>query len=53
MSLQTDALLLSKERQLQRRLMGKRIGLDVGAFGLLLPVGVVGIARGVWAIANG
>ena len=53
MSLQTDALLLSKERQLQKRLMGKRLGLDLVACGVLLPVGVIGIARGVWAIAVG
>ncbi|CAD6569948.1 MAG: hypothetical protein CYPHOPRED_003667 [Cyphobasidiales sp. Tagirdzhanova-0007] len=50
--IQTDTLLLQKERQLQRRLMGNRLWMDLACFGLLLPVGIVGFARGVWAIAS-
>lgn len=33
--------------------MGKRIWMDLGTFGLLLPVGVVGMGRGIWAFATG
>jgi hypothetical protein len=51
--IQSDVLLLNKERQLQRRLMGKRLGMDLGAFGVLLPLGIVGLARGIWAVTQG
>jgi hypothetical protein len=51
-TIQTDTLLLQKERQLQKRLMGRRLWMDLGTFGLLLPVGVVGFARGCWALAS-
>ncbi|TNY17279.1 hypothetical protein DMC30DRAFT_452611 [Rhodotorula diobovata] len=37
----TDALLARKERQMQRRLSGRRVWLDAGVFGLLGPVGVL------------
>ncbi|GAA5993953.1 hypothetical protein JCM11641_007596 [Rhodosporidiobolus odoratus] len=49
----TDALLQRKERQVQRRLSGRRVWTDVGVFGLLGPVGVVLVARGVWALVSG
>lgn len=50
--IQTDTLLLSKEHQLQKRLMGKRIWMDLVAFGLLLPFGIIGFGRGIWALAS-
>ncbi|GAA5864151.1 hypothetical protein JCM8547_005154 [Rhodosporidiobolus lusitaniae] len=49
----SDALLQRKERQLQRRLSGRRVWTDVGVFGLLGPVGVVLVGRGVWALVSG
>ncbi|GAA5821118.1 hypothetical protein JCM11251_001971 [Rhodosporidiobolus azoricus] len=48
--LQVDALLLRKERSIQRKLSGRRVWSDVGVFGALGPVGVVLVGRGVWAL---
>ncbi|KWU42936.1 hypothetical protein RHOSPDRAFT_35550 [Rhodotorula sp. JG-1b] len=41
-----DELLERKEREMQRRLSGRRIWTDLGVFGVLGPVGVVLVARG-------
>lgn len=41
-----DALLLRKERAVQRRLTGRRIWMDAGVGLALLPVGVVVLVRG-------
>ncbi|GAA6020485.1 hypothetical protein JCM11491_001369 [Sporobolomyces phaffii] len=46
----TDPLLLAKERQIQRKLGGRRLWTDVAVFGVLGPVGVVVVVRGVWAL---
>ncbi|GAA5926445.1 uncharacterized protein JCM15063_000278 [Sporobolomyces koalae] len=46
----TDPLLLAKERQIQRRLGGRRLWTDVAVFGGLGPVGVVVVVRGIWAL---
>ncbi|GAA5901479.1 uncharacterized protein JCM6883_000224 [Sporobolomyces salmoneus] len=46
----TDPLLLAKERQIQRRLGGRRLWTDVAVFGVLGPVGVVVVIRGIWAL---
>ncbi|GAA6041786.1 hypothetical protein JCM8097_007160 [Rhodosporidiobolus ruineniae] len=51
-SFTSDVLLQRKERQLQRRLSGRRLWTDVGVFGLLGPVGVVLVGRGVWALVG-
>ena len=51
-AIQQDTLLLQKEKQLQKKLMGKRIWIDLATFGLLLPAGIVGFARGIWALAQ-
>ncbi|GAA5958773.1 hypothetical protein JCM21900_004757 [Sporobolomyces salmonicolor] len=48
----TDALLQRKERQVQRRLSGRRVWTDVGVFGVLGPVGVVVLVRGVVALVG-
>ncbi|GJN94308.1 hypothetical protein Rhopal_007382-T1 [Rhodotorula paludigena] len=48
-----DALLARKERQMQRRLSGRRIWTDAGVFGLLAPVGVVLVVRGTIALVKG
>lgn len=48
-----DALLARKERQMQRRLSGRRIWTDAGVFGLLAPVGVVLVVRGTVALVKG
>ncbi|KAG0654999.1 hypothetical protein C6P46_001288 [Rhodotorula mucilaginosa] len=45
-----DELLERKEREMQRRLSGRRIWTDLGVFGVLGPVGVVLVARGLWAM---
>ncbi|GAA6059569.1 hypothetical protein JCM10212_000625 [Sporobolomyces blumeae] len=47
-----DALLLSKEREIQRRLGGRRLWTDVAVFAGLGPVGVVVVVRGVWALCQ-
>ncbi|BGP20062.1 hypothetical protein JCM10213v2_008197 [Rhodosporidiobolus nylandii] len=49
----SDALLQRKERQMQRRLSGRRVWTDVGVFGALGPVGVVLVGRGIWALVYG
>ena len=46
----TDPLLLAKERQIQRKLGGRRLWTDVAVFGVLLPVGCVVVIRGVWSL---
>ncbi|GAA5872022.1 hypothetical protein JCM16303_000947 [Sporobolomyces ruberrimus] len=46
----TDPLLLAKERQIQRKLGGRRLWTDVAVFGVLGPVGVVVVVRGVWSL---
>ncbi|GAA6021390.1 hypothetical protein JCM10207_002034 [Rhodosporidiobolus poonsookiae] len=48
----TDALLARKERQLQRRLSGRRLWTDAGVFGLLLPAGLTLVGRGAWALVR-
>ncbi|BGP43450.1 hypothetical protein JCM10449v2_007485 [Rhodotorula kratochvilovae] len=48
-----DALLARKERQMQRRLSGRRIWTDAGVFGLLGPVGVVLVGRGAVGLVKG
>lgn len=48
----SDTLLLRKEREVQRRLSGRRIWQDVLVFGGLLPFGVVALVRGCVAIAT-
>lgn len=47
-----DTLLLKKERQLQRRLSGRRLFQDFGVFALLLPVGLTVLVRGVVAMVQ-
>lgn len=47
-----DDLLQRKEREMQRRLSGRRIGTDLGVFGLLGPVGVVLVVRGAVAMVR-
>ncbi|GAA5993215.1 hypothetical protein JCM10908_004511 [Rhodotorula pacifica] len=47
-----DDLLQRKEREMQRRLSGRRIGTDLGVFGLLGPVGVVLVGRGLVALVR-
>ncbi|GAA5903064.1 hypothetical protein JCM5296_001727 [Sporobolomyces johnsonii] len=47
-----DALLQRKEREVQRRLSGRRVWTDVGVFGVLGPVGVVVLVRGVVALVG-
>ncbi|GAA5919866.1 hypothetical protein JCM6882_006829, partial [Rhodosporidiobolus microsporus] len=49
-SFTSDALLVRKERAIQRKLSGRRVWSDVGVFGALGPVGVVLVGRGVWAL---
>lgn len=49
----TDALLARKERQMQRRLSGRRVWTDAGVFGLLGPVGVLLVARGAVVLIGG
>ncbi|GAA5929835.1 hypothetical protein JCM3775_006567 [Rhodotorula graminis] len=49
----TDALLARKERQMQRRLSGRRVWTDAGVFGLLGPVGVLLVARGAVVLVGG
>ncbi|GAA5958298.1 hypothetical protein JCM3765_004783 [Sporobolomyces pararoseus] len=46
----TDPLLLAKERQIQRKLGGRRLWTDVAVFGVLGPVGVVVVVRGIWSL---
>ena len=46
---QRDALLLAKERTLQRRRLGRRLVWDVGVWVLLVPVGGGGL---VWAVGR-
>lgn len=47
-----DTLLMRKEREVQRRLSGRRIWQDVLVFGGLLPFGTVVLVRGVIALAT-
>lgn len=47
-----DDLLQRKEREMQRRLSGRRIGTDLGVFGVLGPVGVVLVVRGLVAMVR-
>lgn len=51
-SVQSDTLLMRKERQVQRRLSGRRLWQDVCVFGGLLPFGIIVLIRGCFAIAN-
>lgn len=46
-----DTLLMRKEREVQRRLSGRRIWQDVLVFGGLLPFGVLLILRGCLALS--
>lgn len=48
----TDTLLMRKEREVQRRLSGRRIWMDVLVFGGLLPYGTVVMLRGCIALAT-
>ncbi|KAL8293138.1 hypothetical protein RQP46_000832 [Phenoliferia psychrophenolica] len=48
----TDTLLMRKEREVQRRLSGRRIWMDVLVFGGLLPFGTVVVLRGAIALAT-
>lgn len=48
-----DSLLQRKEREMQRRLSGRRVWSDVAVFGVVGPVGVVLIGRGIVALVNG
>ncbi|ORY59013.1 hypothetical protein BCR35DRAFT_309333 [Leucosporidium creatinivorum] len=48
----SDTLLLRKEREVQRRLSGRRIWQDVLVFGGLLPFGTVTLVRGCIALAT-
>ncbi|KAL7342899.1 hypothetical protein BJY59DRAFT_646688 [Rhodotorula toruloides] len=48
-----DSLLQRKEREMQRRLSGRRVWSDVAVFGVMGPVGVVLIGRGVVALVKG
>ena len=41
---------MRKEREVQRKLSGRRVWQDVGVFGALLPFGVVLLARGTIAL---
>ncbi|KAI5476198.1 hypothetical protein MNV49_007960 [Pseudohyphozyma bogoriensis] len=47
----SDTLLMRKEREVQRRLSGRRIWQDVLVFGGLLPFGTVAVVRGIIALA--
>lgn len=48
-----DSLLQRKEREMQRRLSGRRVWSDVAVFGVMGPVGIVLIGRGVVALVRG
>lgn len=48
----SDTLLMRKEREVQRRLSGRRIWMDVLVFGGLLPFGTVVMLRGCIALAT-
>ncbi|KAK4704077.1 hypothetical protein P7C70_g2139, partial [Phenoliferia sp. Uapishka_3] len=48
----SDTLLMRKEREVQRRLSGRRIWMDVLVFGGLLPFGTVVVLRGCIALAT-
>ncbi|BGP27633.1 proteophosphoglycan 5 [Rhodotorula toruloides] len=48
-----DSLLQRKEREMQRRLSGRRVWSDVAVFGVVGPVGVVLIGRGIVALVKG
>ncbi|GAA6052614.1 hypothetical protein JCM3770_006403 [Rhodotorula araucariae] len=48
-----DALLARKERQMQRRLSGRRLWTDAAVFGLVAPVGLVLVVRGAVALIRG
>lgn len=47
-----DTLLMRKERQVQRKLSGRRVWQDVLTFGGLLPFGLVVLVRGCVALAG-
>lgn len=47
-----DTLLLRKEREVQRRLSGRRIWQDVLTFGGLLPFGTIVFVRGIIALVT-
>ncbi|KAM0790314.1 hypothetical protein ACM66B_005615 [Microbotryomycetes sp. NB124-2] len=47
-----DALLMRKERQVQRKLSGRRIWQDLLVFGGLLPFSIIVLIRGCVALAN-
>lgn len=49
----TDTLLMRKEREVQRRLSGRRIWQDVLVFGGLLPFGLVVLLRGGVVLIQG